>query len=239
MPVATPTELGTGSSNSTASSIATSSLSPSANALVVAVAFSRGATAFSAFSSAFSTGGWTTLGGDTSYGSNDVKCLIGWAITTGSPGTGAVTATWGAGVNSPRVGVYEVATGYDATTPIAQFKNAGTATTVTTDSDFTGTFDSAPASTSVLICGICSSPNNIDHDALTGWTEFATAMLGGSLPSIVSYDSGSTSTTFGGTILYVDQTAGVVSSAVEIQESSSSGVSIPVVRHHMNILMGQ
>lgn len=226
--VATPSELATGSDNLGATTTITSgSSTPTGDSLVVAVVYFRSVSTptFSGFSSTFSTGGWTTAVSSALWGSNEVRVAIGWAVADSSPGSGTVTATTSSNFQAARIGVYEISSGYG--TPMAQVASGGTSATHTAGTDFTEDFASAPASSSLLISGIAHSPNNTDTDPLTGWTALGTQFGGGNLIAMTAYDTGSTATSFGGTPLFSDQTAGVAVAAIEIPEAGGGGTAIP------------
>ena len=198
MPLATPTLLGTGTNTAAATltSVVSSSVSPSSNALlVVCIGQTAGAdnNVSSITTSLSNVGSWTIAAEiHEVVGAAYNDSAIAWAKVTGAPGTGTVTANFAGGTGyTAGISVVEFASGYHAT-PTG---TTGTATAVS-GSEFTVTAGASPAAASTMFgCLWGTSGFNTDnaYAADTGFTEleegFGWYALGLSYEWQVVYDA--------------------------------------------------
>lgn len=222
MPISIPTEPVTviySSANSL--SVTSNSFTPTSNSLIVVMCVERdpvGGVEFTDFTSTFSHTGWNIVSGtSTEYGSDNSYIVVGWCITSSSPGSGTVTATFET-VNPDRLSlrVFEIASGFDLTNPIRQYKVDGQGATATS---YSTNFDSVPLPTSVLLavgCGLDSTGTPIISPG-TGWTELSQDS-NSTFNSNSQYTSGSNGTGMGISWDTIDQANGITMGAVEIQE---------------------
>lgn len=131
----------TGATGST--SLASPSVSPSSNALLVAAYRTRFAVAsFTVSTTLSNVGTWTVVNDATNL------CII-YAKVTGAPGTGTVTVTH-ANQSDRHIHLGEFL-GYDTSNPVPQFKVGSASTSGTT---YTASFASTPASTSAVFAAL-------------------------------------------------------------------------------------
>jgi hypothetical protein len=231
VPISTPAQpVAVVGTNTSATTVTTASFTPTGSSLLLAVTHNRwsdgsGPTNITSVASTFTTGGWTAAVGNIAtdnvdeYGTRDVRTTIWWAIADASPGAGTITATWGdAFSQNKELRIIEIDSGFDSTTPIAQFKAGGTASTV---SSLTDDFATAPATTSMLISGASASGTATTTTADTGWT-LTSSSSSFSMSKSASYRTGTTSTQFGASF-GASQADGVAIVAIEIQEPAAGG----------------
>lgn len=154
----------TGTTN--AASIVSPSISPSSDALIVA-SFSAsriGAASTSPTGSSTLTGIGTFTAVTVSSSVGGIGSLQGfvYALITGAPGSGTVTAGWTTDSLLRAIQVYEF-TGYDTTTPIRQSKTAtGTGATIS------ATLDSTPLSDSCVVGAVRNRRATTGADPVPG-----------------------------------------------------------------------
>lgn len=144
--------LWSGYSTTSSTTIASGTITPSANALLIAAAFCN-ATASAPNVTGVAddlddVGAWSERA-EVAYGSNPFSSVSLWTAQCGAvPGDGVVTVTWGASYARKVLHVYEV-TGHDVDAPVTQVKtNTSSATTLTV------TLDGAPAADSMVFAGM-------------------------------------------------------------------------------------
>lgn len=237
MPIATPTQPTAPTFAGTAgATLDSGSFTPTAGALMIALAPSRTANSRASvtFTSGFGTvSGWTTATTYTEYGSALVATTIGWAIADGSPGAGVVTGTWSGTVNGRQLYVVEVASGFDTSSPIRQAKNDGAASGTSLTDDFSST----PLSGSLLLSVGAGNPTLVSTAPDTSWTELDEETNSG-MSSNVQYVAGSNGTQYGISFGATDETGGIAIAAIEIQEPAA-GSEILVVDVEELVLAGQ
>lgn len=202
--------------------IASGSISPSANVLLVAKIyfFDSGNNGFTGVSDTLSGGSltWTQRAAYVSNLSSYAGCAIYTAQAGATPGTGVVTATFT--TTGPRKVIFieEVAT-HDADAPVTQGKtNYGNANTLTI------TFDSAPASDSLILAAVVSamaSGGNIGPGS--GFSELAEVNTAAGVADISGesmYDADNADTTVDWTSL---GTTNNVGAAIEIKAAAGAG----------------
>jgi hypothetical protein len=150
-PPSIPTVLNQRGETTTAATIASVSVSPAANSLLIVCAggtHSAGSTLPVAITDALSGGSLTWTDVEHTIGAaNSANTVIAWAICGPTPGSGVITATWTVSHARRSIFVIEVASGFNTTTPIRQSKvNAQTGGTT-----LTITFDSTPLTDSLII----------------------------------------------------------------------------------------
>ena len=234
MALSTPSYISETTSTSASTSVTTASFTPTANALVLISiglgTFTSDPGTISVSSDTFGAGmgAWTSIGQANVSGSNPWRVAVFWAIAGASPGSGTVTLGWS--VNSARqsLHVWEVASGYDSTTPIVL---ASVGTNTFTGASGSGTLDvtlgSTPAATS-LACGtIVSSGDGAGITPGTGFTELRETDSGGSPSGTLQteYDATPVDTSVDWSDLALEG-AGV---AFEIQEAAASGGGMQLV----------
>jgi hypothetical protein len=154
----TPVHLGTGSGNVNSTSIATGTLTPSSNALLL-VAFrwagDRTAQTPTITTTLSNVGTWTATSGVYAGSTDGGTIWLAYAQITGAPGTGTITATIGDSAAGRIILATEI-TGHNTTTPIRQTK-LGTAQTFAGAGTYTITPDSTPLTTSTLFGALTST----------------------------------------------------------------------------------
>ncbi|MDQ3159016.1 MAG: hypothetical protein M3P98_02690 [bacterium] len=135
MALGTPTSLTTGNSAVTEQSIATASISPTANALVIMCFGVRTAVDLVGVSITDSfaggLGAWTTIPLTFNNSGTRCSCIFGYALAGATPGSGTITTSWGADSANKGWIVSEI-TGTDMTTPVNQYNtNTGANSTLT------------------------------------------------------------------------------------------------------------
>lgn len=158
MPLSIPTSLALASSQSAGgvSSLATGSVSPPSNCLLVVGGCedSGPGTTITMSTTLSNVGAWTVVK-TANYGSND-SAWVAYAKVTGAPGSGTVTTTYGVNLTDDTVFRLFYYTGHDTVTPVKQSKSAvGVAATASV------TLDNTPAPASGVF-------------ATTGQVHFAT-----------------------------------------------------------------
>lgn len=176
MSLSTPALLTTATvATGSATSLTSASVSPSSDALLIAIIKTTGDRSGSlALSSTTlaNVGSWTTVTPTYSGNADAGTLMIAYAQITGSPGSGTVTASWTSGSNAVMF-LVEV-TGHNTSAPVTQSKIGSASTTGTT---YSLTLDASPASTSAVIAGLA-------HRSITGITPGASfTELGDTTPS--------------------------------------------------------
>ena len=175
-PLSTPVLLNALAETTIDDTVTSNSISPSANALLVALVgwVEDGVTnpePFTCSDSLTGTSAWT-VHVTTSYVINtgiwNVNAVICTAVTGSSPGSGTVTVTSdGTATGRKNLHVVEVSQGYDASTPVRQTKAGGDPGTGATT--LTLMLDSTPLSTSIVFGVI-----GLNADTVNGVTPGAT-----------------------------------------------------------------
>lgn len=204
----------------TATSIASGTVTPSDNALLIIVtgAVRAGAIDLSTLVTTF-----TNVGTFTHYSvlathdaTRQIRLIVSVAKITGSAGTGIATVTWDQIAARRFIGIYEVASGYDTTTPVRQSKTGTVAAT-----SMTLTLDSTPLTPSAIIAAIISYN---DSNGITGdgaYTQLSETVVGTSnyLECEVSYDKDNADTTIDWSGLTATNNAAV---AIEVAQAPSA-----------------
>lgn len=230
MAISTPTVLTSDSSTATAAAITTSSISPSANALLVVIAGNTisGISPEPTIADALSGGSltWTRHVSRQGTSGQVASSVIFTAITGSSPGSGTVTVTWNGSLgttNRKVVHVVQVASGYNASSPVAQVKSGDTtATSLSFD------FDSTPAATSLVLAGVTTRTDG-DLNAAPGaqYTEMADTAAGSNFNVQVQYDITTPAATVDWSALGAVDNVGV---AIEIVVSGGAATGQPTMR---------
>lgn len=174
MAISTPSLLATASSeDATQTSLSTASISPTGSGLVIAVGFAfdtLAALGTISISDGFSggLGSWTThaiYSGDGKY-----AAIIGWCQAGSSPGSGTVTLNFSTNARRSCFSVSEIASGFDTSTPVPQYKQSAVANLSTASI----TLDSSPSSGSAVV-GAITVREDADGDITEGtdFTELA------------------------------------------------------------------
>ena len=242
MPLSTTTELAALSASASGATHVTGSASPTAGALVL-VPFGSGwgfgPTSISSVTSAFAIeGSWTVVVESDPFGSREIISGWAWAIASGSPGSGTVTITWANSFSQVKAGgVFEIATGFDSSTPIRSGATdfAGTASLAAT-TDLSGTLATAPLSTSRVLSYIFGRESNTTYTPGSGYTLVGSAVAGNNHSSGVAERGSSTSTAFAAQFGAI-MSAGAAISAIEIQEAAAASVP-PSVFQNANQIIG-
>lgn len=214
-----PTHLaGVTDTNNTAT-IATGSISPSANALLLVAFGLLGASPITLDSLATTlsnVGAWTIIqvvfDDGVASGARYNRCAIAYAQITGSPGTGTITATISANNRHKILRVAEV-TGHNTGTPVAQNNtNTGNGTTLTV------TLPGSPGATSMVFGAIHNEANLTGITPGTDFTEIGETSLDSTNDSMLQnqYDNGGADTTCDWSNLNTAGSAGV---AIEINDA--------------------
>ena len=243
MPISTPTQLNIfGAVNTSTTTITSSSMSPTANALLLVSIAHRwsdglGPAYISSVSSTFGiVGSWQIISGNSSvddaeeFGTADARSVWAWAIASSSPGSGTITVNL---TNAHGQGkgfrTIQIESGFDTTSPVRQTKVVGSGSTLDT---LSGDFDSAPLSSSMLLMGaVASAAAGSPPTAASGWTLVGDSAFAQTLRHSTQYRTGTTSTTFG--VSWAATAAnGIALNAVEIIEASTASVfsGIEVIR---------
>jgi hypothetical protein len=153
--ISNPTILSTTTASDGNNTLASNSVSPAANSLVVVIAMWAAASADVVtpygIGDTFSGGlSWTKhVEAERNTASRGASVVIWTAPAGASPGSGVITATGSNNSNRRVLQVIEVASGFNAASPVNQFKGA-----VDSDVDpFVLTLDSTPDSDSLVIYG--------------------------------------------------------------------------------------
>jgi hypothetical protein len=99
IPPPAPTQLATATGSATATSIATGSVSPASNSLLVASVRRVTGGTLAMQTTLANVGSWTISSPASTAAS---QLWIAWAVITGAPGSGTVTADWGADSQAAR-----------------------------------------------------------------------------------------------------------------------------------------
>jgi hypothetical protein len=134
MALSVPTLLDSVPSATDATSYATASVSPAANALLVAYIHNAKASAPDAGtpSAGFAISGSWTLIQDINLQSGNGRLQAWWAFASGSPGSGALTVDFGANTQTGAIVALLEWTGHNVTTPIPQSAEGSGGPSVTT-----------------------------------------------------------------------------------------------------------
>lgn len=183
MAISTPTDIAgaqaTGSSATV--SVATGSFTPTGDALLLVYftgiynAGSGGPYGLSVSADGFGTLSWTEVADKGSGGAGSyARTWCAWAIAPSSPSAGTVTIAFTGEASRYAVGCLEVATGYDATTPITT-----TGVAEATTSTLSVTLGATPAATSAVIGVVTSHTHTGDITPGTDFTELSDFGIGG------------------------------------------------------------
>lgn len=222
--VSTPTHLDFVQSNSNGNPLTSSSISPTGDALLIAVASWRDPfdnKTFDGFTSTFATGGWTTLQSTTSQGASNMGCAIGWAITDSSPGSGTVSCNWSGNNTNSRLAISEIASNFDPTTPFAQSKLTIDLAPTT---DGTDTLDSTPDADSIVFSFYSDYEDGLGgFTPTTGLTALTTQIANG-INFNTAWADGGNGTAIGGTIATTapDEVAFIFGAEIQPESGSSS-----------------
>lgn len=219
MPVSAPVYLNQYSTSPAGVSFVTASVTVTNGDLVIILLTDVDGNDISSVTQGFSATSWTVgAGGGTTYGTTAFNLAYAHCQATAS-GSGTITVTLAGGAfNRVNCHIYRVPAGFNTSTPIAQAKRYSQTSPLTSGSNITGTFDSAPSANSALLTLAVAAAQNYDWDVLTGWTE-GSESYGGTIPTHSAYDTGSTSTSFGATLAVGTQDDIAAVLGIEIQEA--------------------
>lgn len=194
MAISTPTVLDTVSAATSSATIASATLSPAANALLIVFAeatASNAATRLPAsIADTFSPNlSWTKYEAE-HVGASRTATAVAWVAKTGAtPGSGVVTVTIAAACDRRTLHSVEVASGYNTTTPVKQSKVGGGASAT-----LVLTLDATPDTDSlVLAAGAARNVTVITQDG--DYTELAETAASTNHVGQVQYDAASADTT--------------------------------------------
>lgn len=237
MPISTITPIQVGQLNSAGgfallTPTGAGTVTPSANALVILLIGRRagggGSSTATPVQPSWAAQAWTAIVNTATVGTDEVQADMWWTIAVASPSAAQVTTNFsGNGFAVATGALWEVASGYHATTPIRQYKTASAAT-LAGNVALTGTFDSTPLSSSQLIEQGWASGWNSQAlaDPSSGWTKNIGTDEGSGQTSYVASAVGSNGTGFGGDFANStptqDHNGGAWFIAAEIQEASST-----------------
>jgi hypothetical protein len=222
MTLAAPTHLNTTVDPSgSITSKQSSSISPTANSLLIAVvALMNASGTFNVTGvtdTLSGTGSWTVHQQAHGTASNRYSVAIMTAQAGSSPGSGTVTVSWTNNSARTVLSICEI-TGHSTSAPVPQgAANTGTGNALTV------TLGSTPAATSCVVAAVNTGAGNGSVAAGTGFTELVETVSGGSLQSDlqIQYDLASADATADwGTTLATFNNAGV---AIEIAEAGGGG----------------
>lgn len=198
MAISTPSLLDTQSASTTANNIASGTLSPTANGMLIIEVHFAAATVGTklpfSISDTFSPNlSWTKVEDEhrDTVNNNTTSVAIFYAKVGATPGSGVVTVTANANTNRRTIHSSEVASGFNGTTPVKQSKtnNAGA-------SPLTITFDSTPDSDSLVLAAVAvRGVTTITKDA--DFTQLVLTSAGSNHCGEVVYDADPTDTTVG------------------------------------------
>lgn len=234
MAISTPTVLNQRGETTTATTIASASVSPAANALLIVVAggtHNAGSTQPVAITDALSGGSltWTDVEHTINNVLNSANVAIAWAICGATPGSGVITATWFLAHARRSLFVIEVASGFHMTTPVAQSKVNGQ----TGGTTLTITLDSTPAAGSLIIGGVEHRQSAVTTATPgTGFTGFTQQNAGTGTGLHVQYDLENADTTVDWTDLSNVAAAGA---AIEIAEAAVGGKALPIMARPLRV----
>jgi len=224
MALSAPSNLTGVTSTANTDNIATGSISPSSNSLlIVSVGNTNNSiTTISSISTTLSNvGSWTIVQDTVDIGGGkDLSSGVAYALVTGAPGSGTITTTFSVATRHKIMRVAEV-TGHDTSTPVVQNKtNTGTSTGLTV------TLDSTPDAANMVFATV----KDVGLGTITagsGFTEIGETVLDSSQDSTIQtqydYQSADTTadwTTLGGT--------GNVGAAIEIAEAGGAEAAQPI-----------
>lgn len=179
MAISDPTLLNTNTDTATNATIASGSISPAGNALLIAIiATGNTAGTFTPTSMADAlSGGSLTWNKISELGATSVQSWViaaFWAVTGATPGSGVVTGTFAANGVRDVIHILQVASGFNPTTPIVQFK-----TGATVDNFLTVTLDATPDTGNLVIGGVASRGDTAGIIVGTTFTELADTLTTG------------------------------------------------------------
>lgn len=158
-----PVVLNTTTSVTSTTSVATASISPAANSLLI-VGVGGGTASGSlvpvSLADTFSGGSltWTKVQEMAGTGTGIYASAFFYALTGPTPGSGTVTATWNVTATRKTITVLEIATGFDSTTPLPQSVELAS-----NNIAMTATLPSLPAADSMVI-GMAHVRGDADAD---------------------------------------------------------------------------
>lgn len=183
----TPTILTEGTSSANSDNIATASVEPSDDCLLVvntSMIDSSALTISSVSTTLSNVGSWTIVQPSAQLGGSPERynlCGGAYAQVTGDPGTGTVTVTFSASTRHKLIELAEVI-GHDTTTPVAQSaSNAGTAATLAV------TLSSTPETDSLTMGGVQNHDQATGLSPATNYTELEETIVSGSTNSVLEF----------------------------------------------------
>lgn len=229
-PPSIPTVLNQRGETTTAATIASLSVSPAANSLLIVCAggtHSAGSTLPVAITDALSGGSLTWTDVEHTIGAaNSANVVIAWAICGPTPGSGVITATWNISHARRSIFVIEVASGFDTTTPIRQSKVNGQ----TGSSTLTITFDSTPLADSLIIGAVEHRQSAITTATPgAGFTGFTQQNAGLGTALHVQYDLENADTTVDWTDLSTIAAAGAAIEIAAAAGGAPAATSFPFI----------
>lgn len=227
MALSIPTLLDTKTLISINTSLLSSSIAPSADALLVVIASARrGVSPMPSFVSITKTGlanvgAWTVQQEVQATTVDWIDLVICTAKITGAGGSGQLEIHWNAsgGPNRAVMHILEV-TGYDTSTPVAQSnQNSGTANTLAV------TLGATPAATSLVIGAVCSRSATAAAVGVTpggNYTELVESFANATntVTQEVEYDQDNASATVDWSTLNTDSNLAV---AIEVKAAGAGG----------------
>lgn len=228
MAISNPALLGTASNTAASATIVSGTLSPTANALLIAAAC-LGASSSTDFTQSIAdtfigTGAWTqyTISASDATANRFFRTSVFVAQAGAVPLTGAITVTASANQSRKTLSVYEV-TGFNTSTPVAQSitgENEATPLTLI--------FGGSPVATSLIFAAIGAVAETSGITPGTNFTELDEVDSTGSNNIVLEtqYDNGSGTTTADWSALVNRQHVGV---AIEISVAGGGGSSIKTV----------
>jgi hypothetical protein len=220
----TPTVLDTVTSSGSGSGISSNSISPTGNALLIAVATPTSATAATrlpiAITDTFSPAiTWVKQAEDERIGAADTATITIWTALLGAtPGSGVVTATASASNNRRCLHILEVASDFNTTTPVKQSGSNDGAT-----DPLIITLGATPDSDSLVIAAIAVR-GSITITKDTDYTELIASQAGANHRAQIQYDAASADTTVQWSNLGTLLSAGV---AIEIDKAVAATAKAP------------
>lgn len=218
VPISTPVSLVTGADGTIQSTFSTSSISPTANALIIvgmgARADTQAKTVFGNPTAGFgTTGSWVLRQSQYNDGVRWICGAIAMIRADGSPGSGTVTLNHGGSAWNRVVRVLEVPLGFDADPSSYPYDtNEGASTSLALD------LGGTPVATSLIVSQLIHHTGNAGSFTIpSGHTGFAAVDQSTNLASKMSYKllSGAQTQTWTG----LDNTEGSVGTSVEVLQA--------------------